>query len=99
MQDRGMNEYSPSLSSTSKPLSCDDQLCVPSSNCKSSKETCPYLVSYYSENTSSSGLLIEDQLHLASFSGHASQSSVWASIIIGCVYIVSFVHFYNPMHL
>ncbi|RVW65469.1 Aspartic proteinase-like protein 1 [Vitis vinifera] len=81
---RDLNEYSPSLSSTSKPLSCNDQLCELGSDCKSSKDPCPYLASYYSENTSSSGLLIEDRLHLAPFSEHASRSSVWASVIIGC---------------
>lgn len=99
MQGRDLNEYSPSLSSTSKPLSCNDQLCELGSDCKSSKDPCPYLASYYSENTSSSGLLIEDRLHLAPFSEHASPSLVWASVIIGCVYIVSSVHFYNLMHL
>ncbi|XP_034676023.1 aspartic proteinase-like protein 1 isoform X1 [Vitis riparia] len=84
MQGRDLNEYSPSLSSTSKPLSCNDQLCELGSDCKSSKDPCPYLANYYSENTSSSGLLIEDRLHLAPFSEHASRSSVWASVIIGC---------------
>lgn len=98
MQDRDLNEYSPSFSSTSKPLYCKDQLCELGSNCKSSKEPCPYLVNYYSENTSSSGFLIEDRLHLGSFSEHAFRSSIWASVIIGCVYFVSSVHFYSLMH-
>ncbi|CAK9174257.1 unnamed protein product [Ilex paraguariensis] len=84
MLDRDLSEYSPSKSNTSKRLSCSHQLCEGSPNCKSPKEPCPYIVDYLSENTSSSGYLFQDQLHLASVTGHGPQSSVQASIIIGC---------------
>uniref|UniRef100_A0A5B6YJX0 Putative aspartic proteinase-like protein 1 isoform X1 n=1 Tax=Davidia involucrata TaxID=16924 RepID=A0A5B6YJX0_DAVIN len=84
MLDRDLSEYSPSVSSTSKRLSCSHQLCDLGPNCKSLKEPCPYIVNYYSANTSSSGFLFEDRLHLASVSEHAPQSSVQASVIIGC---------------
>ncbi|KAJ9670802.1 hypothetical protein PVL29_027000 [Vitis rotundifolia] len=82
--DRDLNQYSPSGSSTSKHLSCSHQLCESSPNCDSPKQLCPYTINYYSENTSSSGLLIEDILHLASGSDDASNSSVRAPVIIGC---------------
>ncbi|KAA8546851.1 hypothetical protein F0562_003280 [Nyssa sinensis] len=82
--DRDLNEYSPSGSSTSKHLSCSHQLCELGPNCKSAKQPCPYTVNYFSEDTSSSGLLVEDTLHLASGSDDASNNSVQAPVIIGC---------------
>ncbi|KAG4989884.1 hypothetical protein JHK85_032867 [Glycine max] len=83
MQDRDLNEYSPSRSLSSKHLSCSHQLCDKGSNCKSSQQQCPYMVSYLSENTSSSGLLVEDILHLQS-GGTLSNSSVQAPVVLGC---------------
>lgn len=44
---------------------------------------------YYTENTSSSGLLVEDILHLISGGDNALKNSVQASVIIGCVYSYS----------
>ncbi|KAL9449914.1 hypothetical protein AB3S75_011781 [Citrus x aurantiifolia] len=41
-------------------------------------------LNYSTEDTSSSGYLVDDILHLASFSKHAPQSSVQSSVIIGC---------------
>ncbi|KAK8717293.1 hypothetical protein V6N13_044566 [Hibiscus sabdariffa] len=82
--DRDLSEYRPSGSSSSKHIPCSHQLCESSPNCKSSKQQCPYTIDYYTENTSSSGLLVEDILHLASVGDHASNTSVQASVIIGC---------------
>ncbi|CAI0429016.1 unnamed protein product [Linum tenue] len=58
-----LNAYSPSQSSSSKLLTCSHQLCELGSKCKSPTQQCPYSVDYYSENTSSSGLLVEDMWH------------------------------------
>ncbi|OVA14651.1 Peptidase A1 [Macleaya cordata] len=82
--DRDLSEYSPSGSSTSKHVSCSHELCELGPNCKNPKQPCPYIANYYSENTSSSGLLVEDTLHLASSSDHASKNLVQAPVIIGC---------------
>ncbi|KAK7301269.1 hypothetical protein RJT34_12130 [Clitoria ternatea] len=84
--DRDLNQYRPSLSSTSRHLLCSHQLCSGDgrSSCKGSKDPCPYNYQYTMENTSSSGYLIEDKLHLASDGRHAAQNSVQASIILGC---------------
>ncbi|KAK7275729.1 hypothetical protein RIF29_16851 [Crotalaria pallida] len=82
--DRDLNEYSPSLSSTSRHIPCSHQLCDSNFNCKGPKDPCPYILNYATENTSSSGFLIEDKLHLAPNGRHAEQSSVQASIILGC---------------
>ncbi|KAJ9177647.1 hypothetical protein P3X46_012842 [Hevea brasiliensis] len=82
--DRDLNEYSPSHSSTSKHLSCSHRLCESGPNCKSPKQPCPYAIDYYTENTSSSGLLLEDILHLASDGDNALNASVQAAVVIGC---------------
>ncbi|XP_019437606.1 PREDICTED: aspartic proteinase-like protein 1 isoform X1 [Lupinus angustifolius] len=82
--DRDLNEYSPSRSISSKHISCSHQLCDLGSTCKSSKQQCPYTMNYLSENTSSSGLLVEDILHLQSGGEGVSNSSVQASVVIGC---------------
>ncbi|KDP32707.1 hypothetical protein JCGZ_11999 [Jatropha curcas] len=83
--DRDLSEYRPSLSSTSKHLPCSHQLCELGSNCKNLKEPCPYIANYADTgNTSSSGYLIEDKLHLASVSENETRRRVQASVIIGC---------------
>ncbi|KAE8704907.1 Aspartic proteinase-like protein 1 [Hibiscus syriacus] len=82
--DRDLSEYRPSGSSSSRHIACSHQLCESSPNCKSSKQQCPYTIDYYTENTSSSGLLVEDILHLASIGDNTVNTSVQVSVIIGC---------------
>ncbi|CAI0429115.1 unnamed protein product [Linum tenue] len=80
-----LNAYSPSQSSSSKLLTCSHQLCELGSKCKSPTQQCPYSVDYYSENTSSSGLLVEDVLYFASNDDlGASNASVKAPVLMGC---------------
>uniref|UniRef100_A0A0E0HL55 Peptidase A1 domain-containing protein n=1 Tax=Oryza nivara TaxID=4536 RepID=A0A0E0HL55_ORYNI len=79
--DRDLGIYKPSESTTSRHLPCSHELCSPASGCTNPKQPCPYNIDYFSENTTSSGLLIEDMLHLDSREGHAP---VNASVIIGC---------------
>ncbi|URE03601.1 PPR repeat [Musa troglodytarum] len=81
MQDKDLGLYNPAESRTSRYLSCSHELCSLRSSCGNSEQHCPYNIKYYSENTSSSGLLVEDILHLASTEDRAS---VQASVIIGC---------------
>ncbi|CAK9166929.1 unnamed protein product [Ilex paraguariensis] len=83
MQDRDLNEYSPSESSTSRHLACSHQLCDLGANSKSPKQPCPYTVNYYLEGTLTSGLLVEDILNLALGSTDVSNSSVPVPVIIG----------------
>ncbi|KAG9137821.1 hypothetical protein Leryth_022727 [Lithospermum erythrorhizon] len=84
VQDRDLNEYSPSKSRTSKHLPCSHKLCEQGPNCGSPSDNCPYTVAYVSDNTSSKGFLFEDLLHLTVVGGHANQTAVQASIILGC---------------
>ncbi|KNA25215.1 hypothetical protein SOVF_008540 isoform A [Spinacia oleracea] len=80
--DKNLNEFSPSSSSTSKLLTCSHRLCTQQANCKAPNQSCPYNVQYYSEDTSSSGQLVEDVLHLSSSSN--SPSNIKASVVFGC---------------
>lgn len=79
--DKDLGMYNPAKSKTSRHLSCSHELCDLGTSCKNSKQACPYTVNYYSENTSSSGLLVEDTLYLATSGEH---TSVQAPVIIGC---------------
>ncbi|KMT08833.1 hypothetical protein BVRB_6g135560 isoform B [Beta vulgaris subsp. vulgaris] len=80
--DKNLNEYSPDDSNTSKLLTCSHRLCTQQANCKSSAQSCPYNVQYFSEDTSSSGQLVEDVLHLSSSSNNSSIAK--APVIFGC---------------
>uniref|UniRef100_A0A6M2ECE7 Peptidase A1 domain-containing protein n=1 Tax=Populus davidiana TaxID=266767 RepID=A0A6M2ECE7_9ROSI len=82
--DRDLSEYIPSQSSTSKQLSCSHRLCDTGPNCKNPNQSCPYSINYYTESTSSSGLLVEDIIHLASGGDDTLNTSVKAPVIIGC---------------
>ncbi|KAL1540532.1 cathepsin D [Salvia divinorum] len=84
MLDKELGEYSPSRSNTSKHVPCSHTLCEMGPNCDSPNGRCPYLVQYLSDDTSSSGYLFEDQLHLASLGGSKQQSSVHSAVVVGC---------------
>lgn len=82
MQEKELGMYNPDASKTSKHLSCSDELCSLGGSCRSSKQPCPYTVNYYSENTSTSGLLVEDTMYLAKSDDHVS---IKAPVILGWV--------------
>ncbi|XP_035549501.1 aspartyl protease family protein 1-like isoform X2 [Juglans regia] len=73
--------YSPSNSSTSKIVSCNSTLCG-QTQCPSANSNCPYNVSYISSNTSSTGILVEDILHL--ITDDDQQKAVDTPITFGC---------------
>ncbi|KAG7967874.1 hypothetical protein I3843_08G122100 [Carya illinoinensis] len=74
--------YSPSNSSTSKSVSCDSTLCEQTPSCPSANGNCPYNISYLSTNTSSTGILVEDVLHL--ITDDDQQKAVDTPITFGC---------------
>ncbi|KAK1366145.1 Aspartic peptidase [Heracleum sosnowskyi] len=82
--DRDLNMYDPSNSSTGKILPCTHKLCDQGPSCGDPKLPCPYNISYLTENVSSSGLLVEDVIHLISRKTDASISYVRSPVIIGC---------------
>lgn len=58
------NIYELDRSSTSKNVTCNSSLCGGQKQCSSSGSSCGYSIEYLSNDTSSTGLLVEDVLHL-----------------------------------
>ena len=58
-----LNIYSPNNSSTSGVIPCNSTFCE-QSPCSSASANCGYKVAYLSNNTSSTGIFVEDLLHL-----------------------------------
>ncbi|RWR90699.1 aspartyl protease family protein 1-like protein [Cinnamomum micranthum f. kanehirae] len=73
--------YSPNTSSTSKNVPCTSNLCAAQNECTGGANICPYRVDYVSNNTSSSGVLVEDVMYLTTEDG---QHEVDAQITFGC---------------
>ncbi|GLJ25012.1 hypothetical protein SUGI_0478820 [Cryptomeria japonica] len=76
--------YTPSASQTFKPVTCASDLCSLSNSCSKSTDQCPYNISYVSDNTSSSGTLVEDVLYLTPGDGRQNGEVVKARITFGC---------------
>ncbi|XP_074295364.1 aspartyl protease family protein 1-like [Silene latifolia] len=74
------NIYSLSTSSTGTRLSCSSPLCERS--CLPSESYCPYRVEYLSANTSSSGYVVQDLLHLTT--DNANSQAIDVKIPFGC---------------
>ncbi|CAL9074816.1 unnamed protein product [Musa acuminata var. zebrina] len=73
------NIYSPSNSSTSRKLLCSDSMCQ--TTCTGAGSNCPYGVTY-ADNSSTSGVLVEDTLYLVA--EDTSARVVEAPIVFGC---------------
>ncbi|KAL6846679.1 hypothetical protein ACP4OV_024127 [Aristida adscensionis] len=74
--------YSPQKSSTSRKVPCSSNLCDLQTSCRSASNSCPYNIQYLSDNTSSSGVLVEDVLYLITES--SQPKIVTAPITFGC---------------
>jgi hypothetical protein len=74
LQKVSIQPYNPSASNTSKYISCGSSLCHSSSSCLKESDNCPYSIDYLSDNTSSSGILVEDVIHLASATTRSGDS-------------------------
>ncbi|XP_015063658.1 aspartyl protease family protein 1-like isoform X1 [Solanum pennellii] len=81
--DIELSIYSLNGSSTSKKVTCSDSLCTDRNNCLSSNNHCPYSVSYVSSETSTSGILVDDILHLRTDDSE-EKKFVQARVIFGC---------------
>ncbi|CAN4078683.1 unnamed protein product [Withania somnifera] len=62
--DFELSIYSLNGSSTSKKVTCSDSFCTERNNCVGVDNHCPYSVSYVSSENSTSGILVDDVLHL-----------------------------------
>ncbi|KAL9250742.1 Aspartyl protease family protein 1-like protein [Drosera capensis] len=83
--DFELSIYDPKESSTSKKVFCDNSLCVYRNRCSGTFSHCPYEISYVSAETSTSGILVEDVLHLATEDHHPE--FVKAYITFGCGHV------------
>ncbi|XP_057530216.1 aspartyl protease family protein 1-like [Amaranthus tricolor] len=74
--------YSLDKSSSGRTVPCSSPLCAHNSSCPASSDACPYRVVYLSSNTSSSGYLVEDVLHLTEDNNPSEPAD--ATIPFGC---------------
>ncbi|XP_028774572.1 aspartyl protease family protein 1 [Neltuma alba] len=81
-QDIKLNIYGPDASSTSKKVLCNSTFCEQQRRCPSSDSGCPYQIQYLSNGTSSSGVLVEDVLHLITDDNQKKEHD--ARITLGC---------------
>lgn len=77
-----LNIYSLNESSTSKSIPCNSSSCVKQRQCSGRSSACSYQVQYLSNNTSSSGILVEDILHMTA-EGNPGKN-IDALITLGC---------------
>ncbi|XP_078161342.1 aspartyl protease family protein 1-like isoform X2 [Carex rostrata] len=81
-----LSTYNTNESSTSKEILCGSSQCNLPTNlggtCTGTSNNCPYSIMYSSNNTSSSGFLVEDVLYLAK--GDTGVDTVTIPIVFGC---------------
>ncbi|XP_070051376.1 aspartyl protease family protein 1 isoform X3 [Nicotiana tomentosiformis] len=80
--DFELSIYSLNGSSTSKQVTCSNSLCTERNNCLGVYSHCSYSVSYVSSETSTSGILVDDILHLRTEDNE--ETFVQARVIFGC---------------
>ena len=78
--DFELSIYNPEGSSTSKKITCNNMLCAHRNQCSGTFSNCPYSVSYVSAQTSTSGILVEDVLHLSREDYNQDNESVEAYV-------------------
>lgn len=76
-----LNIYELDKSTTRKNVPCQSSLCNTQKHCPSSGSSCRYEVEYLSNDTSSTGFLVEDVLHLITDNNQAKD--VDSQITIG----------------
>ncbi|KAF8028423.1 hypothetical protein BT93_E1129 [Corymbia citriodora subsp. variegata] len=76
------NIYSPNSSSSSTVVPCSGALCRKHFKCSATHNQCPYQVVYVSNGTSSTGILVEDVLHMTTDDNQSKV--VTAQITFGC---------------
>ncbi|KAI3824264.1 hypothetical protein L1987_05715 [Smallanthus sonchifolius] len=91
-----MSIYNPKKSSTSKKISCNHRMCTASCPGSGTVGTCPYSSSYISSRTSTSGILIEDFLHLETDDSNAKIVNAFVTFGCGQVQSGSFLHVAAP---
>ncbi|KAD7117710.1 hypothetical protein E3N88_04978 [Mikania micrantha] len=91
-----MSIYNPKESSTSKKISCNHRMCTATCPESGIVGTCPYSSSYISSQTSTSGILIEDFLHMETDDSDAKIVNAFVTFGCGQVQSGSFLHVAAP---
>ncbi|KAF5735915.1 aspartic proteinase-like protein 1-like isoform X4 [Tripterygium wilfordii] len=82
-----LSVYGSKGSSTSKKVTCNILLFDHRNHCPGTFSDCPYMISYVSAQTSTSGILVEDVLHLVT--GDINEELVEAYVMFGCEQVQS----------
>ncbi|KZV47316.1 aspartic protein-like protein 1 [Dorcoceras hygrometricum] len=77
-----LNQYRINASSSSEVVPCNSPICGRNRRCAITLNACAYQEVYLSRNTSSTGVLVEDVLHLAT--ADIARRPVQAPITLGC---------------
>nr|XP_043608127.1 aspartyl protease family protein 1-like isoform X2 [Erigeron canadensis] len=91
-----MSIYDPKESSTSKKVTCNHRMCTASCPGSGTVSTCPYSSSYVSSQTSTSGILLEDCLHLETDDNYAKVVNAFVTFGCGQVQTGSLLHVAAP---
>ncbi|KAK4479963.1 hypothetical protein RD792_013017 [Penstemon davidsonii] len=94
--DFELSIYDPDGSSTSKNVTCNNDLCTHHNSCTGTSSNCPYSVSYISSETSTSGILVEDVLHLRSLDNDLEFIKAYVTFGCGQVQTGSFLDIAAP---
>ncbi|KAL1199751.1 Aspartyl protease family protein 1 [Cardamine amara subsp. amara] len=75
-----LNIYDPTISTSSTKVPCNSTLCELRNRCISPFSDCPYRIRYLSPGSRSTGVLVEDVIHMSTEEGEARD----ARITFGC---------------
>ncbi|ESQ45379.1 hypothetical protein EUTSA_v10010308mg [Eutrema salsugineum] len=75
-----LNIYDPTISTSSSKVPCNSTLCAKRNRCVSPLSDCPYRIRYLSPGSRSTGVLVEDVIHMITEEGEARH----ARITFGC---------------
>uniref|UniRef100_A0A7N0TUM4 Peptidase A1 domain-containing protein n=1 Tax=Kalanchoe fedtschenkoi TaxID=63787 RepID=A0A7N0TUM4_KALFE len=89
--DFELSIYNPKISSTSKKVDCNHSLCYRHNKCLETSNECPYMVSYVSAETSTTGVLVQDLLHLTTEGSHREVLKAYVTFGCGRVQTGSFL--------
>ncbi|KZV58174.1 aspartic protein-like protein 1 [Dorcoceras hygrometricum] len=94
--DFELSIYDPTWSTTSRNVTCSNDLCSNHASCSGTSNNCPYYVSYVSSETSTSGVLVQDILHLRTLENGEEFVKVYVTFGCGQVQTGSFLDIAAP---
>ncbi|XP_073295473.1 aspartyl protease family protein 1 [Primulina huaijiensis] len=94
--DFELSIYDPDGSTTSQNVTCSNDLCSNHDSCSGTSNNCQYHVSYVSSETSTSGILVEDVLHLRTLENDVDFVKAYVTFGCGQVQTGSFLDIAAP---